>query len=306
MKVSNRDWVQLSSYLDGELSPREVKRLEEKFKDEPALQFAMEELLQTKKILQSTPKLRIPRNFTLPPEMVGVKIRPRPARGYRLAAALMSFMLIGILVLDFGRVFMSGSLALGLPKELMLEALPQAAANAVEESVLMVAEGEIEGADRAVAETEADSPTEEEAPAPAVAAEAVEGGEAVGVSEEAAVEEESVGEVEAAAVEEKSVGEAEDAEVKGVDDSGSDAVANQTDEWQEDAAEELAAPSQTSEPELAPTQVPMPIEQLNYSDETHSVTRFPRIDPFRILEAFLALGAISFAIAAWVIRRRNS
>jgi len=280
MKISNRDWIQLSAYLDGELNPREVKRLEDRFKKEPDLQHALEELGLAKKILKAAPKLRTPRDFTLRPEMVGIKASPRPrsARAFRLASALMSFMLIGVLLLDFGRIFVGGAMAPAAPKEVMLEALPESAADAVEEPALMEAEVE----DRAASETDAEPPAEEAAEAPAVAAEAGEEGESVGVVEEA--------------------------EAKSAGEEDQDAEANQADEWQgEDSAQALAAPTQTIQIEIPETLPPQATEAVYFPAEPiQRNENMLGLDPFRILEIIFGLGAVAFGIAAWVIRRRNS
>ena len=283
MKISNRDWVQLSSYLDGEMNPREIKKIEDRLTKEPVLQLALEELHRTKLTLQQTPKLIVPRNFILTPEMVGLKTRPRPVRRYRLASALMTFMLIGVLVLDFGRAFVSGSMAPAAPKEVMLEAISDSAADALEEPALMEAEGVIES-DRAVAETEAGAPLEEESPAPQVADEAIEKGEALGAAQEA---------------------ESKSTEEETID---ADVTTNQAEEWQEDEdAEELAVPSQTVAPEIPGTPVPQPSPSVYFpDDEIHRIEKIPSIDPFRTLEIIFGLGAISFGIAAWVIKRRKS
>lgn len=283
MKISNRDWVQLSSYLDGEMNPREIKKIEDRLTKEPVLQLALEELHRTKLTLQQTPKLIVPHNFILTPEMVGLKTRPRPVRRYRLASALMTFMLIGVLVLDFGRAFVSGSMAPAAPKEVMLEAISDSAADALEEPALMEAEGVIES-DRAVAETEAGAPLEEESPAPQVADEAVEKGEALGAAQEA---------------------ESKSTEEETID---ADVTTNQAEEWQEDEdAEELAVPSQTVAPEIPGTPVPQPSPSVYFpDDEIHRIEKIPSIDPFRTLEIIFGLGAISFGIAAWVIKRRKS
>ena len=283
MKMSKRDWVLLSSYLDGELNPKELKKIEERLTNEPVLQFALEELHQTKLTLQQTPKLKVPRNFFLTQAMVNMRARPQPARRYRLASALMTFMLIGILVLDFGRTFVSGSMAPAAPKEVMLEAISDSAADALEEPPLMEAEGAMES-DRAVSETEAGEPLEEESPAPQVAAEAVEEGEALGAAQEA---------------ESKSTGE---------EATDTDATTNQAEEWQEDeVAEELAIPSQTIAPEIPGTPVPQPSPPIYFpDDEILRIEKTSSIDPFWILEIIFGLGAISFGIAAWVNKRRRS
>ena len=278
MKLSNRDWIQLSSYLDGELNPRDLNKIEERLKQEPALQLALEELTQTKKTLQQTPKLKIPRNFILTPAMVGVKTRPRQVRSYRLVSALMTFLLIGVLVLDFGRFFMIGAMAPAAPKEVMLEAVSDSAAEVLEEPALLGAEGDMES-DRAVTETEAGAPQEE---APAVAAEAVEEGESAGFSQEA--------------------------ESKSTEEGSTDTAANQTDEWQEEeTVDELALPSQTFTPEISGTLIPQPpTSDLVPDEEIHELERLPSIDPFRVLEIILGFGAITFGIAAWVIKRNRS
>ena len=283
MKISNRDWVQLSSYLDGEMNPREIKKIENRLTKEPVLQLALEELHRTKLTLQQTPKLIVPHNFILTPEMVGLKTRPRPVRRYRIASALMTFMLIGVLVLDFGRAFVSGSMVPAAPKEVMLEAISDSATDALEEPALMEAEGVIES-DRAVAETEAGAPLEEESPAPQVADEAVEKGEALGAAQEA---------------------ESKSTEEETID---ADVTTNQAEEWQEDEdAEELAVPSQTVAPEIPGTPVPQPSPSVYFpDDEIHRIEKIPSIDPFRTLEIIFGLGAISFGIAAWVIKRRKS
>jgi len=279
MKISNRDWIQLSTYLDGELNRRELRKIEERLKREPVLQLALEELSQTKKTLLQTPKLKIPRNFKLTPTMVGIKTRPRPARGYRLVSAMMTFLLIGVLVLDFGRFLMIGAMAPAAPKEVMLEAVSDSAVEALEEPALLEAEGNME-ADRDLAETEAGAPQEEEAPV--VAAEAVEEGESVGF--------------------------AQDAASKSTEERSTDTAANQVDEWQEeDAVEELALPSQTFTPEISGTIVPQPpTSEFVLDEEIHELERIPSIDPFRVLEIILGFGAITFGIAAWVIRRKRS
>lgn len=169
------------------------------------------------------------------------------------------------------------------PKEVMLEAVSDSAADSLEEPALMEAEGVMES-DRAVAETEVGEPLEEESTAPQVAAEAVEEGEVLGAAKEA---------------------ESKSTEEETID---TDATINQADEWQEDeVAEELAVPSQTFAPEITGTPVPQPSPSVYFSDdEIHRIEKIPSIDPFRILEIIFGLGALSFGIAAWVSKRKKS
>ena len=133
--------------------------------------------------------------------------------------------------------------------------------------------------DRAASGTDAESMPDEEAAAPAVAAEAEEEGESLGMAQEA---------------ENKSAGE----EVPG------EAV-NQADEWQEeDLAEASAAPTQTIDIEISDPPNPLSTPSIYFPDE--GTTRVSQINPFRILEIIFAIGAVSFGIAAWLIRRRKS
>jgi hypothetical protein len=87
-EIPRRDLQKLSSYLDGELSPKEAKRLETRLRANPELRGALEELRGTVRLLKALPEVRAPRNFTLTREMVGLP-EPRPAYPIlRLATAL--------------------------------------------------------------------------------------------------------------------------------------------------------------------------------------------------------------------------
>ncbi|NQS91546.1 MAG: hypothetical protein HQ574_03990, partial [Chloroflexi bacterium] len=217
MKISNREWVQLSSYLDGELNPKEKNLLEKRILQNPQLQSALKELQTAKKVLKHTPQISVPRNFTLIPAMVGIKTRRPAGRGYRLAAVALSFLFIGVVVLDFGSLLLlGGSFAPTAPKEMILEAVSESAADSMEEPSLMAA-GEEAEAERAAVEVETDLSQEEGAPA--VAAEAVEEAEAVGMAE---------------------------AEEKSADEVLSEPATNQADSDGEGFAEDQVLPTQTS------------------------------------------------------------
>jgi hypothetical protein len=102
--ISMREWEALSAYLDGQLSAKERTRLETRLEQMPELRSALEDLRQTRSVLRSQPKVRAPRNFTLTPDMVGLKARPvRRAPAYpffRLASALAGFLFLLVLVGD--------------------------------------------------------------------------------------------------------------------------------------------------------------------------------------------------------------
>ena len=71
--LSFRDMENLSAYLDGQLSPVEKTRLENRIQSDPSLASALEEFRQTRKLLRRTPHRRAPRNFTLTPKMAGIR-----------------------------------------------------------------------------------------------------------------------------------------------------------------------------------------------------------------------------------------
>jgi hypothetical protein len=104
-EMTNREWEALSAYLDNELAPKERANLETRLKQDQDLRMALQELRRTRIVLRSQPKMRAPRNFTLTPEMAGIKQQSRPAsRAYplfRLASALATIALVLVLVGDF-------------------------------------------------------------------------------------------------------------------------------------------------------------------------------------------------------------
>ena len=145
MKISNRDWAQLSAYLDGELSQRDLARMEDRIKRDPGLQAALEDLKGVKAVLAQTPRLAAPRDFRLEPSLVQKKSRQvrAPLPVYRLAAAALSILFVGVVVLDLGSVVMKGGLSASqapLAEEVMLEA----AADAMEEPEMMAMEEAVE------------------------------------------------------------------------------------------------------------------------------------------------------------------
>ena len=86
----------------GRLSSREQTRLETRLKQDPDLQSALEDIRQTRNVLRSLPKLRVPRNFILTPEMVGLKrdtVRFFPV--LRLASVLAMILLAFVFIGDF-------------------------------------------------------------------------------------------------------------------------------------------------------------------------------------------------------------
>lgn len=83
-RISPKEWILLSSYLDDELNPREKARVEARLQAEAELRDALESLRRTKEVLRRAPVRRAPRNFTLPASMA----QARPSPTLRLVPAL--------------------------------------------------------------------------------------------------------------------------------------------------------------------------------------------------------------------------
>lgn len=101
-QLTDRDWQDLSAYLDGQLSSRERARLEEKIASRKDMQTGLEELRRVRIILRSQPRLRAPRNFTLGPEFTKQRVGRRPFRqlspAFGLVSALASALFILVVV----------------------------------------------------------------------------------------------------------------------------------------------------------------------------------------------------------------
>lgn len=105
-QINDRDFEQLSAYMDGQLAPAEQHRLEERLRARPDLQEALEDLRRTRALLRSAPRRRAPRNFTLTPEMVGEQAVRRRKGGFfnnlfptlSFASAMAALLLVATLV----------------------------------------------------------------------------------------------------------------------------------------------------------------------------------------------------------------
>ena len=72
-EISPKDWGLLSAYLDKELSPREMIKVEQKLRASQELQDTLKEMQLTRSLIQSLPRKHTPRNFTLTPDMAAQK-----------------------------------------------------------------------------------------------------------------------------------------------------------------------------------------------------------------------------------------
>lgn len=95
-QLSPKEWQLLSAYLDGVVSPRERIQIEKKLDSEDSFRQALQSLRQTRTVIRSMPRRRVPRNFTLTPEMVQVR---QPARFFPVLRFSSAFAAIAAVIL---------------------------------------------------------------------------------------------------------------------------------------------------------------------------------------------------------------
>ncbi|MCL4530818.1 MAG: hypothetical protein M1282_15585 [Chloroflexi bacterium] len=95
MTASFRDVELLSAYLDGQLDSNESARLESRLKTDESLRAVLDDLREARGILRQLPQRRAPRNFTLTPQMAGIKPpAPRAYPVFRLATAVATLLFV--------------------------------------------------------------------------------------------------------------------------------------------------------------------------------------------------------------------
>jgi hypothetical protein len=117
-----RDQAQLSAYLDSRLPEKERRKIEARLQAEPELARDLEELRRTIMALRSLPQVRVPRSFTLTPEMAGIR---RSAAGYpalQLATALAALALVVVTGIDLAGLSAPTDLPAGEEAPAALEA----------------------------------------------------------------------------------------------------------------------------------------------------------------------------------------
>jgi anti-sigma factor RsiW len=280
MKISDRDWAQISAYLDGELSPQQQTQIKNRIEADPALRSALDDLKGVKDILRQAPQVPLPRSFVLRPAQLGTRVKERPAiRGFRLAAVVMSFLLVGSLAIDFSSLLLGGAMA-SQPKQVMLEAPQESADEIAEEPALMAAESQVEEEQLAV-EPVATEGLVLEAAQPAPAAEAESTAYADGLTGE-------------------QQGGAKTGPEKEATAGVPPAAENLGEGWQEEheRSQATALPTMTEE-------VPPNVSLVVVEDQSRVGLPVSFHLVLRLAEIVLGLGALGFGTAAWLMRRKD-
>lgn len=131
--ISPQDIELLSAYLDRELSANQMAEVEVRLQTESELKDLFVELRRTRQVLRSLPVMRAPRNFTLTPEMAGIKPRRENRlvlwfNRLRLSSALAAILLVLVLMGDF----LTGITPLPLAGRLATDSMPAEELSAAE------------------------------------------------------------------------------------------------------------------------------------------------------------------------------
>ena len=101
--LNRHEWLLLSAYLDGELSAREKRQVEERLQQDPARRTALEGLRRTRQVLCYAPQKSVPHNFTLTAEMLRKPLVPSFSSMFSYSAALSGLLLVVVLGIDLFR-----------------------------------------------------------------------------------------------------------------------------------------------------------------------------------------------------------
>jgi hypothetical protein len=100
-QLTQRDLEQISAYLDGRLDQRAIAQMEQRLNAEPELARVVKQFEATRGLLQRAPQRRVPRPFTLTPQMIGQVAARRSWNRYSLVSAAASLLLVFALLGDF-------------------------------------------------------------------------------------------------------------------------------------------------------------------------------------------------------------
>ena len=129
--MNPRDLELLSAYLDGQLNPSDSARLESRLASDESLRAALANLRATRGLLRQLLSRRAPRNFTLTPQMAGIKPpTPRAVPVFRFATALATLLFVITFVIN-GLITLSAPSLAAAPAPLAVgAAAPMSAAQA--------------------------------------------------------------------------------------------------------------------------------------------------------------------------------
>jgi hypothetical protein len=99
--MKSHDAEALSAYLDGQLSPPETRRLEQRIHSDPELRELLADLRFGRAALKQVPRRRVPRNFVLRPSMAALRGPvPRSVPVLRFASVFAMLLLVATFAIN--------------------------------------------------------------------------------------------------------------------------------------------------------------------------------------------------------------
>jgi hypothetical protein len=129
-EMTNKGWLLLSRYLDGDLSAEQQKRVEKELRSNTALHQALEQLTHTRRVLRSVPQHKVPHSYTLTAAMLKKAERQRfPQWTWQVSSAAAAVVAVIALALQVfsPRAMVVSSAAEAAQPEMQLMAAPESA-----------------------------------------------------------------------------------------------------------------------------------------------------------------------------------
>lgn len=136
IKMTRKEWLLLSRFVDGDLSAEQARRVEENLRSNADFKKTFERFVHTCQVLRSVPQSRIPHSFILSPEMAGIREqRKAPQRVWRFSSAMAAMVAVVALALQFfsPRASVISTLADAAQPEMQVMAAPESAGAAATE-----------------------------------------------------------------------------------------------------------------------------------------------------------------------------
>ncbi len=101
-KMTKKEWLLLSRYVDGDLSAEQAQRVGEQLRSDADFKKTFERFAYTRQILRSVPNRKIPHSYTLTAEMAGTQERRRmPQLVWQYSSAMAALVAVVALALQF-------------------------------------------------------------------------------------------------------------------------------------------------------------------------------------------------------------
>jgi hypothetical protein len=152
-QISPKDWQLLSEYLDGQLSPNDQSKLEQRMHSRPELRDGLEDLRRLRSVLRTVPRRKVPHNFTLTRAMVEKPAASRwtswiPALSFSSAIATFLLVISMLIRLPGGVPAAMVSPEMDAPQVMVYEAEPDELAQDSAEAppiILWGGQGQVDG-----------------------------------------------------------------------------------------------------------------------------------------------------------------